>query len=233
MTMESTITISPTASSSTSLSGLFERFADLLSYPTPELPAAVRDCRQLLRSTGPSREDRLITFEHYVSTTAPTAIEEAYTHAFDLDALCHLYVGYHIFGESYKRSLFLLELRKRYRQCGLKIERELPDHLAAILRFLARSSDATAEAEMIDEAILPSLGRMLGNSTGAKSADPKPADAPDGDPPPPEGESDAGLPQDHPYRVVLETLYQILEDQRAARPNEASGTSGAGGAERA
>lgn len=223
-------------------SQLYSRFADLLSYPDAGLPVAVRDCRRLLRIEQPTVADQLAGFEGFVLSAPLTVIEEAYTHAFDLDALCHLYVGYHIFGESYKRSLLLLGLRKRYRQRGLTIDRELPDHLAVILRYLAQG-DATAEdVELIEEAILPSLGKMLGNRDRAAAPAAGPVNA-SADPSTNQScgvteeaaprDDAAGLPKDHPYRSVIEMLQVILQGTFGAAQDHHQETPISGGADRA
>lgn len=182
---------------------LFERFAQLLDYPQPGLVEAARECEALVsldEQRGREAAALLHAFRTFSEVTPLGRLEEVYSSTFDLDPACHPYVGYHLLGESYKRSAFLLELKARYRAQRFDVpESELPDHLAVILRFLAVNEDAGLAAELIREALLPALDRMMGR---AKS----------------EGyeESEAVSSQDsqmrgHPYRGLLEALRVVLQ----------------------
>ena len=189
---------------------LFQRFAELLEYPQPGLVEAARECEALI-SLVPSfhvsgeRRDRgaavlLREFRTFVEATPLGRVEEIYSGTFDLDVACHPYVGYHLFGESYKRSVFLLELKERYRAQGFNVpENELPDHLAVLMRFLAVTDDITLAGEIIHEAMLPALERMMGK---AKSAGYDEGETPE----PPHNRR-----QYHPYRGVLEAIELILQ----------------------
>jgi len=111
-----------------------------------------------------------------------------------LDATCHPYVGYHLFGESYKRSAFLLGLKERYRPYHLQYGSELPDHLAVMLRFLAVNANAEETETIIREALHPALRKMLKN----KEEEPPDPDFP---------KSPA---RGHQYRGVLQALRSVL-----------------------
>ena len=51
-------------------------------------------------------------------------------------------LGYQLFGENYKRSVFLIELKKSYREMGLRRISEMPDRLSIVLRFVLQNNDA-------------------------------------------------------------------------------------------
>lgn len=176
---------------------LFRRFAELLEYPGPGLVEAARECEALTGHSVPEAAPLLHEFRSFVEATPAGRVEEIYSATFDLDAAYHPYVGYHLFGETYKRSLFMLELRERYRAQGFVVEQELPDHLAVLLRFLARHSESDLAGEILHEALLPALDRMTGKARSAGYDD-----------------ESSGLPDRerarHPYRAVLEGLRLVL-----------------------
>lgn len=142
-------------------------FANILDYPGHGLAETVGECEALVSRGNPEAATLLDKFCTFVKETPPGRLEEVYTGAFDLDAACYPYVGYHLFGESYKRSAFILELKERYRAQGFAVGNELPDHLAVLLRFLATSDDVNLAGELINEALLPALERMVGESEEA------------------------------------------------------------------
>jgi nitrate reductase delta subunit len=141
----------------------FQLMAEALEYPQPGLADAVRECTALLAAVNPAAAACLREFCTFVEETPPGRLEELYTGAFDLNAAWYPYVGYHLFGESYKRSVFMLELNDRYRAHGFPEEGlagELPDHLAVLLRFLAACDDDALSEEIVQEALLPALDHM-------------------------------------------------------------------------
>jgi len=62
--------------------------------------------------------------------------EELYTRTLDLSPLTAPYVGYQIWGESYKRGEFMARLSGEMRIFEIDMEGELPDHLIPVLRYL-------------------------------------------------------------------------------------------------
>ena len=181
---------------------VFELFADLLSYPRPGLAAAARECETLVSTEDPEAAALLATFATFAAENPPERLEEIYTAAFDLDASSSLYVGYHLLGESYKRSVFMLELKRCYEAQGLDIGTELPDHLAPVLRFLAGCEDAELALELVTEALVPALEKRLGRRKASEEE---------------EGDEGAKVPeQPHPYLGLLQALVLVLQRQPQA-----------------
>jgi nitrate reductase delta subunit len=139
---------------------LFTLLAGILEYPNRDLAGLARECEGLAKTAGLPAEpfDR---FARFLEHTPVERQEELYTAAFDMSASCCPFVGYHLFGDGYQRSAFMLELRKRYDEWSFSAGRELPDHLAVMLRFLAVCGSAEEREVIIREAILPALERML------------------------------------------------------------------------
>ncbi|MGH7707865.1 MAG: nitrate reductase molybdenum cofactor assembly chaperone, partial [Vulcanimicrobiaceae bacterium] len=136
-------------------------FAELLDYPKPGATArAAQECRNLVVPESAEAAALLGEFAAFAERTSQDALEEIFTATFDLNASCHPYIGYHMFGEAYKRSALLLELKERFRVHGFDPGLELPDHLAVLLRFLAICDDAELRTEIVLEALLPTLEPM-------------------------------------------------------------------------
>ncbi|MEK7778112.1 MAG: nitrate reductase molybdenum cofactor assembly chaperone, partial [Chloroflexota bacterium] len=149
-------------------------FADILGYPSVDLLERAGECEALASTRNPDVASLVGSFRAFVETTPQGRLEEVYTATFDLDAAYHPYLGYHLFGESYERSILLLELKERYRAQGyVADEKELPDRLSIILDFLSVSADAVLNQEIVQEALLPALEKMMKRS---KEADDEPTD---------------------------------------------------------
>ncbi len=149
----------------TEMRELYESFACLLEYPTGDTLPAALVAQKIVMRHDPKAAALLQEFYAYAATLSNGRLEEVYTGTFDLDAACHPYIGYHLFGETYKRSAFLVELKQRYNAENFRfLDTELPDHLAVILRFLSVTRDDVLADEIARDALLPVLDRMTGRA---------------------------------------------------------------------
>src|SRR5690554_3082449 len=114
---------------------VYELLACVSDYPTPELPAAVRECAAVLRAQRSPAARPMTRFRLFVEQIELNGLEELYAATFDLKPVCYPYVGYQLFGDTYKRGEFLARLNARYRESGFVAQGELPDHLSLILRY--------------------------------------------------------------------------------------------------
>ena len=150
----------------TTRQALTDAFADVLSYPYESPAAAARRCAEIARAEDVAAARLLESFAALAEAEPLGALQEAYTRAFDLDTMlrseptCYPYVGHYLFDESHKRGMFIVELRKRFREHGFEESSDLDDHLLVLLRFLAICPDERLAGELIDDAILPALVRM-------------------------------------------------------------------------
>ena len=112
-------------------------------------------------------------------------LEEVYSGTFDLQVVCYPYVGYQLFGESYKRGAFMVALKGRYRDLGLTETADLPDHLSPVLRYLAALDDDAECEEFVRVCLIPSLDKMT------------------------KGFRD----QENPYREVINALLALLHEE--------------------
>ena len=144
---------------------VLDLMAGMLEYPQTDLTEPVRECQGLVSLDNPEAAAHLREFHDFVAATPLGRLQEVYTGTFDLNAACDPYLGFHLFGESYKRSAFMVELKQRYRAHGFTISNsELPDHVAVVLRFLASCDDTTLAGEIVHEGLLPVLQKMVGKS---------------------------------------------------------------------
>lgn len=141
---------------------VYELLAHVIDYPTPDLPDQVSDCTAILKARRSRAAHHMAQFRQFVAQTAPGKLEEFYAATFDLKPVCYPYIGYQLFGDTYKRGEFLARLNARYQENGFQVERELPDHLGVILRYLARTWDA----DLVMEGLIPSLEQMIEQLAG-------------------------------------------------------------------
>jgi len=140
---------------------IYRLFAEILEYPTPELAERVRAALKLLGSAHPEAAEELNAFRAFVEQTPLEKLEELYTHTFDLQVVCFPYVGYQLFGESYKRGAFLAGLKGQFKAYGFSSGNELPDHVSVVLRFLAIPPEEEIGGPLLREALIPALEKML------------------------------------------------------------------------
>jgi nitrate reductase delta subunit len=133
-----------------------EALAALFTYPGNGYAAAAENAAASSGSAVPL----LPAFATEVRRMPLTALQELYTGTFDLQPVCALDLGWHLFGEDYQRGLLLARMRRELRACGIPETRELPDHLSHVLLLLARMEPAQAE-EFVAAIVVPAVENML------------------------------------------------------------------------
>lgn len=147
----------------TQTDSLYLTFADLLDYPTPQ----TRQQAEALLAQLQAHPEAAQAFEMFcrgLENIPLERLQELYTITFDMQPLCYPYIGYHLFGESYKRGALMAQLNETYHAHDFCPQQELPDHLPVALRFLGLQP-ALREAEfgqtLIAEGLIPALEKML------------------------------------------------------------------------
>ncbi len=142
---------------------LLELFARLLEYPESDLVERARECEELLAEVDPEAARHVGAFGRFVQRAAMGRVQEAYTAFFDLNPMCAPYLGYQLFGETYRRSILMLALLDRYRAHGFEPNRwELPDRISLVMRYASMSGDD----ELVSEGLIPAFRRMTGVEQG-------------------------------------------------------------------
>ena len=136
-------------------------FADILDYPAPGLARKAAECAALIGAAQPEAAALLESFHGFAEETSLGKLQEVYSGFFDLNSICHPYVGYQLFGENYKRSSLLVGLKKAYRAEGFEADTsDIPDRLSIVLRYVAQSKGGEEIDELLNRGLLPALERM-------------------------------------------------------------------------
>jgi len=134
------------------MSDIYEQLADLLEYPNTNFDSRI--------TTG-AGGDLLTPFRSAVAELTLSDHQELYTRTFDLNPACALEVGYHLFGENYKRGEFLANLRETEAPFELGQAQQLPDYLPVLLRLLPKLEDQDLRSSLITECLVPAIEKML------------------------------------------------------------------------
>ncbi|MEW6126480.1 MAG: nitrate reductase molybdenum cofactor assembly chaperone [Acidobacteriota bacterium] len=138
----------------------YEIYADLLDYPTADWLSRIAEGKCLMNQKPLASAARLLEFLQAVEDLSLATLQERYTQTFDLNPVCNLEIGYHLFGENYKRGVFLAKLRETETPFALGQARQLPDYLPVLLRLLVKLEDAELRGALITECLIPALDLM-------------------------------------------------------------------------
>ncbi len=128
------------------LGEVLDAFAAVLAYPSEGYAARAAACARALDEGWPEAGELVAAFAESAGRMQPWQAEELFTRTFDLNPVCSLEVGWHLYGETYERGAFLVRCREALRRHGVGEEGELPDHLSHLLPLLARLDGAEASA---------------------------------------------------------------------------------------
>ncbi|MBK8727331.1 MAG: molecular chaperone TorD family protein [Holophagaceae bacterium] len=146
--------------------GFIGRIAPLLEYPGPNTKAQAIALAESMKWYAEVWEDLLEAFALHLQLTPLAELEETYTRAFDMNPSSSLDLGWHLFGETYKRGSFMANLRQSLREHGIAEGTELPDHLPTVLRLLPALPVEDAR-DLTRDCILPALEKLRPKLEGA------------------------------------------------------------------
>lgn len=133
----------------------WDRFAHLAEYPSDGSYAhAIDACLDASAGVGDA-SGALMRFSEAMKQGGLAVMQERYVEAFDFDPACTLDVGWHLLGDAPERGAFLCCLRDELAGASVDERGELPDHLPALLRLIARQDEAHAGA--LAELMAPAL----------------------------------------------------------------------------
>jgi nitrate reductase molybdenum cofactor assembly chaperone NarJ/NarW len=136
---------------------IYDALVALLTYPEADYPQRIEASVQV----APQQcREQLQQFAVQMQGLRTDQLQELFTQTFDLNPMCSLELGWHLFGENYERGLLLVRVREELRRHGLAESTELPDHLTHVLRLVERMEHETA-ADFVAACVLPSLEKML------------------------------------------------------------------------
>jgi nitrate reductase molybdenum cofactor assembly chaperone NarJ/NarW len=117
----------------------FKLLSVLLRYPDRRLVDARDELADAVASLPRSHQrDGLQRFLVYLGANDPGELERRYVETFDLRRRSALYLSYFVHGDTRKRGMALLRLKRLYAAAGLELASgELPDYLPLMLEFAA------------------------------------------------------------------------------------------------
>jgi len=144
---------------------IYDGLGRILSYPGPIFRKNLEICWAHAAVANRAAAAFLWDLLEETRGMSTPDLQELYTRTFDLNPVCALDVGWHLYGEAYERGRFLVRMREMLRQVGIAEGTELPDHLTAVLPALGRLAPEEAGA-FAAAYVLPALRRMLEGLAG-------------------------------------------------------------------
>lgn len=138
-----------------------------LAYNYPH-PAALDDLTTVTQSLPDGAVRREL--EKFLSDIGKLSLagwEELHTSTLDLSPMFVPYVGHVVWGENYRRGEFMADLVGEMRQADVPLGGELPDHIAPLLRYLARADQQFPDlVEVLPGAVATMHETLEGASPG-------------------------------------------------------------------
>jgi nitrate reductase delta subunit len=156
--------------------------AGLLEYPNEDWFDRLGVAIQAVNGEQPEEAEQFAEFARGVAPLTIAGLQELYTQTFDLNPVCTLDVGYHVFGENYKRGELLANLRQTEAPHELGQARQLPDYLPVLLRLVTKLDDPGLRQALIAEILIPGLNKMR----------------------------EALAKTENPYRILIEIIWRAL-----------------------
>ena len=139
----------------------YDLLAQLLNYPEVEgYPDTLARALEILEDGYADAAATLRPLHDHVQGMPNPEIQEMYTRTFDINAVCTLEIGWHIYGEDYARGALLVNFREELRLVNVQESCELPDHLTHVLMLLGRIGGEKAD-DLAARYVLPGLNKML------------------------------------------------------------------------
>ncbi len=137
---------------------VFLQFAKIFCYPEVGIAA---HAESLLEELNGQKEDadHLRPFCDFVKNARHSDLEELFTRTFDMNPTCCLEIGWHLFGEDYRRGEFLVQMRQSLAEEKLPESGELPDHISHCLQLLTRLEIEDAR-EFTKSYLLPAMEKI-------------------------------------------------------------------------
>ena len=141
------------------------RVAAILIYPEADYAACVQLC---MEAATPAERALLAGFAANIRALKVEEAQELFTRTLDLNPVCSLEMGWHLFGENYDRGLLMVRMRSELRRHRIAETGELPDHLAHALPLLEHMAPPDAE-DFAGAIVAPALEKMLASFAGKQN----------------------------------------------------------------
>jgi nitrate reductase delta subunit len=124
----------------------------LLRYPDAALVDARDEVSAAIAALPDSRvKSSLAAFDEHLANGDEVDLAREYVETFDLRRRTSLYLTYYLHGDTRRRGMALLRLRRLYSAAGLEgATGELPDYLPLMLEFAALAPDGFGETLLVE-----------------------------------------------------------------------------------
>jgi nitrate reductase assembly molybdenum cofactor insertion protein NarJ len=139
----------------------YKILAEMFRYPTEDLKTFSGKWRDIIHVYDYELKLKLDPFSIHINEKPLSFQQEYYISTFDVQAMCFLDVGYVLFGEDYKRGVFLVNIKKEHIKAGNDCGSELPDHLPNILTLLPKIKDPDLAEELVYSLLIPAIHEMI------------------------------------------------------------------------
>ena len=146
---------------------IIANFVTMFNYPYDK-SLVVSRCQSAmvgLQNINSEAVQDIKNFLDYIENHDVGYLESSYIGIFELNPTIAPYVGFHLFGESYMRSVFLSQLKEKFDQHDFEYGKELPDHLCVMLKFLSEQLESQLAKELVNDAIRPMLNIIIWTGT--------------------------------------------------------------------
>jgi nitrate reductase delta subunit len=134
-------------------------YAEAFRYPFPgQRVAFLARLEELPESPG---RGEYTAFLQALRPLSQGEWEELYTSTLDLNPEFAPYLGYQMWGDSYKRGSFMSQLSKVMLENEINRDGELPDHLVPVLRYLDQVPEPIPDLAQILEPALEKMAHKL------------------------------------------------------------------------
>jgi nitrate reductase assembly molybdenum cofactor insertion protein NarJ len=135
--------------------------AEMFRYPTKGLDTHSERWRNIITQRVPELAFKLEPFISHIHEKHVSFQQEYYIRTFDVQAVCFLDIGYILYGEDYKRGVFLVNIKKEQDKAGNDCGYELADHLPNVLTLLPKLEDSKLAEELVFSLLIPSIHEMI------------------------------------------------------------------------
>lgn len=139
----------------------YKLLAELFRYPSDDLITYLGKWRDIVSLYNPELILKLDLFAIHIKEKPISFQQEYYIRTFDVQALCFLDIGYVLYGEDYKRGIFMVNIKKEQLKVSNDCGSELPDHLPNILNLLPKLQNTDLAEELIYSMLIPAIHEMI------------------------------------------------------------------------
>lgn len=135
--------------------------AEMFRYPSENMKDYPEKWNEILSRYDDSLRPPLERFTAHIREKPLSFQQEYYISTFDVQAMCFLDIGYVLYGEDYRRGIFLVNIKKEQIKAKNDCGSELPDHLPNILTLLPKIAEPELAEELIYSMLIPAINRMV------------------------------------------------------------------------